>query len=88
MDASDNRFYREKDPLNGWRPIDTAPEGTFVLCFCRLDNRVWYGVAAREPGFDRPWTAGCRDGFLMRDYENTPTSFATHWMPLPDSPNK
>lgn len=63
-----------------WRPIETAPkDGTAVLIF-----DVPHGLIYSARFFDGEWISmSCIDGYFgCRENE------ASHWMPLPEAPNK
>lgn len=59
---------------NDWMPIETAPEGTMILCanMNAMEARHWAFVA---------WMAG---GKVCGHRMDQPT----HWMPLPAPPKK
>lgn len=59
-------------PAAEWQPIETAPDGTMILCanMKATEARNWAFVA---------WLAG---GRLL----GPPMDMPTHWMPLPAAP--
>jgi hypothetical protein len=63
--------------MSEWQPIETAPHGVDVLLFTPAipgtisrDQPVY---EVRPHSFGRPGSRSCH-------------AFATHWMPLPESP--
>lgn len=64
---------RERDAVNGWQPIESAPNtGEVVLFFCR-ESRTRQSVHITRA-----------DDYYNGAYWRKE---ATHWMPLPSPPN-
>ena len=60
-----------------WQPIETAPrDGTKVLLWCDKDHTVAVGWTVDDGEFAY-WDSNSVDGWSY-----------THWMPLPDPPQK
>jgi hypothetical protein len=76
---------RREDTIQGWQPIETAPEWQSVLVFQReapntKSNKLSVFSAVLT---ERGWTL-CNHGRRKGEFlEPSPT----HWMPLPAPPN-
>jgi hypothetical protein len=63
-----------------WQPIETAPrDGTAVLCFRLLDGKPEIKTAYWRPD---------REAFGGEAWSYFPSYPPTHWMPLPEPPEK
>lgn len=64
--------------MSEWRPIETAPDETFVLAYggsdlCGWSDGINLGIAKRR-------------GLIWFDNEAESITKPTHWMPLPEPP--
>ena len=63
---------REREAVNGWQPMETAPKGLPILTLMK------HGAIEGE------WDGETAGGYYWRDMEWYPT----HWMPLPAPPQE
>jgi hypothetical protein len=64
--------------LQGWRPIDTAPEDSDVLVF----SPAWGALIARLNAEHDEWSSRMQCPASLAGEREQPT----HWMPLPPPP--
>lgn len=60
--------------MSEWQPIETAPLGTDVLCYCEQTTVLC--IAWRD----------VTDSWWRNNAATRPTRKPTHWMPLPKAP--
>ena len=67
-----------EDGQEGWRPIDTAPEGTEILVY----TQPWGVIVASFSAEFGEWLSRMQVPVSIREESEKPT----HWRPLPEPP--
>lgn len=85
--------------MSKWQPIETAPtDGTFVWCYANGEqfSARWLDECPSAPddyGHDAGWSSKCGwcapgNSGLRPEYQWPPLNQPTHWMPLPEPPER